>query len=981
MGKVVNNKQSLMQWIWKSFMKTALIPLVVIELVFVGIYFVANNWSKNETIDMLKNTVEQELSQLSIQESTVIQNKLSSITDATSLYSKQTKLALNNFSYKPNQEDLNRLAMSEGVYYTTKNRKDDGAAVFYSGYVPIGEAEKQKVNRLFATQDLMKNILKSHSMAASIYFNTHDSLNVIYPYFDVLEQYPPYMDIPSYNFYYEADLEHNPTKDVQWTDAYLDPAGHGWMASAIAPVYNGNFLEGVVGIDITIDTITKEVLDLKIPWNGYGVLIGEDGTILALPEQGEDVWGLKELKDHSYSEAVYQDTFKPDNFNIYKREDLKALGNQIKNKDNGLKNIKLGDNQQLVSWSTIPATGWKLLVMVEENNLYKDVNDMSKQLFKIGMFMVAGLIVFYTLFFIVLYRNSRKMSLNISKPLVTINDMVNRIGNGEYYQKAPRFAVLELEETASQLAQMGSNFGDTTNRLNQTQKELSVHQADLQALVNSIDDIILKLDSNGKIINVWTNDPTNLYRPAHEIINQNLHDVFQIELANKFMRSIQAVHENQVPTNIEYYLDIQTNLKWFQGRLSPILEDGQYKGTLSFTARDITERKLMEQTLIEAKEEAEKANQAKSEFLSSMSHELRTPMNAILGFSQLLEMDDTEPLTESQRENVDEIIKAGNHLLTLINEVLELAKIESGKMTISLEPVDTSAVLDEVISLITPLALNRHILIESNLKDCPQYFAQADRTRLKQVLLNLMSNAVKYNVDNGKIFVNCSCENEMIQISVADTGKGMREEELGVIFDPFYRIADSEHVEGTGIGLTVSKQLMELMGGTIYAESKEGEGSIFYISLPLIEGYEDVDINIVGPIIYNSESREERDKKVLLYIEDNPANLSLIEKILSKDDEIELIVAEDGEAGLSLAKSYHPDLILLDINLPKLDGYKVLQYLKEYEGTQDVPVIALSANAMERDIEKGLKAGFNEYLTKPINVKELKEALQRILNL
>lgn len=973
-------KQSLMKWIWTSFLKTALIPLVVIELVFIGIYFSTNTWSKHETVTLLKNTVQAELSELSIQETSIIQNKLASITNATKLYREQTKLALHDQDYTPDAEDMKRLRYSdEGIYYTTKNRKDDGAAIFYSGYLPVGDVERQKVNKLLATQSLMKNIQQAEPMAASLYFNTHDSLNIIYPYFDVLKQYPPRMNIPAYNFYYEADRKNNPSQEVTWTDAYLDPAGKGWMASAIAPVYQDDFLEGVVGIDITIDTITKEVLDFEIPWNGYGVLVGKDGTILALPEQGEETWGLKELKGHSYSEAIFQDTFKPEVFNIYKRKDLNKLGELVKEKNKGLTSINLNNNVQLVSWSTIPETGWKLFVVVQEDNIYKDTNTMSKKLFEIGAFMIAGLIVFYMLFFLVLYRNSKVMSSNISKPLLQINDMANQIGKGNYYQKVPIFMVEELENTANQLSIMGFDFGKTTEHLKLTKEELSQRESDLQALVHSIDDIIMKIDYHGIIVNVWTNDEKNLFMPVSEIIGKNISKIFEGKTAENFISFVKLVDERKETFVLEYSLVLQDEEKWFQGRLSPILDAGIYSGMLSFTARDITRKKELEKSLIYAKEVAEKASLAKSEFLSSMSHELRTPMNAILGFSQLLEMDNTEPLTESQRDSVEEIIKAGNHLLTLINEILDLEKIESGKFAILMEPVEVDTVLDEVLSLIAPLADKRKIHIVNQLRDNQKMYLNADRVRFKQVLLNLMSNAVKYNNEEGNIIISCKYVNQDVRFSITDTGNGIKASELEVIFEPFHRIIDDVNIEGTGIGLTVSKQLVELMGGTIHVESIEGEGSTFWIDFPLVEDEQmriDKELALAEGI-----PREVYGKQRILYIEDNPANLSLVQKIISTEQGIELRFAENGELGLALASDHTFDLILLDINLPGINGFEVFKRLRENHKTKDIPVIAISANAMPRDIEEGLKIGFYDYLTKPINVHEFKNTLQKVLNL
>lgn len=947
---------------------------------FIGIYFFSNLWSQKETIKLLKEETQDELQQIAKREAIVIDNKISSIINATELYRQHTKEALNS-EVTAQTEDTERLKYSsEGVYHTTKNSRSGGSAIYYSGIVPIGENEREKVYRVLTTQQIMKSIYESQPLAAAVYFNTFDSLNIIYPYIDVIKQYAPHLDTPTYNFYYEADSIHNPEKTVKWTDAYLDPAGNGWMASAIAPVYNGDFLEGVVGIDVTVDTITKEILNLEIPWGGYGVLVGKDGTILALPKKGEETFGLNELTDHTYEEAIFQDTFKPDYFNVYKRKDFKDISEKVKQEKNGFKNIELDNNKHFISWSTVKDTDWKLMVVVPQENVYGKINRMSEKLFQIGTFMIGGLILFYILYFLILYKQSRKMSLNIAEPLISLNAVVESIGEGNYQQGKLQFRVNELQETADNLIKMGKELGLTNHSLNNAQMELEKRESDLRALVHSIDDIIMELDKTGICLNVWTNDERHLARPINYIKGKKIGDVLDKKYEEIITSIIEKVFDTGKTESAEYEITTQNGNGWFQGRLSPIFDSEGNIKTISFTARNIMDQKKMEQTLIQAKEEAERASTAKSEFLSSMSHELRTPMNAILGFAQLLEMDPSEPLTESQQESVNEILKAGNHLLTLINEVLDLAKIESGRLSISIEPVEVYSVMEEVVSIISPLADRRSITL-INRFEVGHIYVNADRIRLKQVLLNLMSNAVKYNIDRGKITFECIKLEDRMQFIITDTGIGIEASNLNQIFEPFYRLNDLHYiVEGTGIGLTVSKKLVEQMNGTIHVESQKGVGSKFWFNLPITDGSELFLSEVaVGKEILIDEVNFVNKYKVL-YIEDNPANLHLVEKILlSRFENIELLSAPTGELGIDLASVHKPDLILLDINLPGINGFEVFSRLRVLNDTMHIPVIAISANAMIRDVEKGIAVGFEAYLTKPINVNEFVQQIQKLI--
>lgn len=397
--------------------------------------------------------------------------------------------------------------------------------------------------------------------------------------------------------------------------------------------------------------------------------------------------------------------------------------------------------------------------------------------------------------------------------------------------------------------------------------------------------------------------------------------------------------------------------------------------------RDHLEDMVKERTsqMTEAKNEAERANKTKSEFLSSMSHELRTPMNAILGFAQLLEYDDA--LSLDQRENIDEILKAGRHLLVLINEVLDLAKVESGKVELSMEPVELGPMIADCVSLVQPQADKNAITLNVNVEE--HVFVRADLTRLKQSAINLLSNAIKYNRKAGRVDVSVELQDDnKYRIYVKDTGQGIPKEKQVKLFEPFNRLgAEGGTIEGTGIGLTITRRIVELMGGTVDVESEVGQGSCFWIELPRVEVelsqasisdeqiahfYSEVDGGIIG-------------ESTILYIEDNPANLRLVERIISGVDNLKLITANEPELGINLAISTEPSLILLDINLPGMSGYDVLKFLRKQPAFQNTPILALTANAMPRDIERGLKSGFDDYLTKPIQVSVFLERIHHWL--
>jgi signal transduction histidine kinase/ActR/RegA family two-component response regulator len=388
-----------------------------------------------------------------------------------------------------------------------------------------------------------------------------------------------------------------------------------------------------------------------------------------------------------------------------------------------------------------------------------------------------------------------------------------------------------------------------------------------------------------------------------------------------------------------------------------------YEGTVE----DITQRRRVE--------EVERANKAKSEFLSRVSHELRTPLNAILGFGQLLERQNP---TETQRPRIRHILNAGKHLLGLINEVLDISRIESGRMQLSLEPVCAADALTEALDLMRPLAAQRSVQLSTLASFDNSVFVLADRQRFKQVLLNLLANAVKYTPVSGTVSVSHNASgDEKVRIMVHDTGPGIPNEKLERLFTPFERLgAEQSNVEGTGLGLALSQRLIQAMGGSIGVESTVGKGSNFWVELPRTKS----PLQKLSLRETNGDGREARSKspnRKILYIEDNLSNLTLIEQMLEERPEIELLTAMEGTLGLDLARQHSPDLILLDVHLPDLDGREVISRLKSSDATRDIPVVVVSADATTHQIDRLVTAGANTYLTKPLDMVNFLHVLDK----
>ena len=699
----MNKQASFKQLIKKEFVRSALIPIIIIELMLLILYFSINAYKTYRTRITLLQEVKLNIGEIASREAGNINMELSKISGYANLIKRENERFFKDPSKftLPDVKPVLKVAPNGTMY---KENNNGGGSIYYSGLTKFGPEQFKKAELTEAFDPLFKAVVDIDSNAVAVYINTWDNMNRYYPFIDkTYEQYMPNMDITSYNFYYLADAKHNPSRQVVWTDAYLDPAGMGWMASCIIPVYKENFLEGVVGIDVTIEKFTQNILALKIPWQGSAFLVDEAGTILAMPESVEKLLGLSELKKHIYNNAIKENTYKPEDFNLLKNSSIPDGLKAMVKEDRAIEEVLLGGHHYIVSQNRIKETGWRFLTLIDKEVVLAPVNQLTYQSNMLGYGAILFLILFYLPFFIYLIRKAESISGKISSPIEYLIDTTRDISRKFQSTNLEHVGLLELDELAD-------NFNVMTKKLNEVYQEQEE-----------------KISEGVK----------QLREKDHMIIKQ----------------SRQA---------------------------------------------------------------------AMGEMIGNIAHQWRQPLNSIGVIVQNIEdaYNYDELTKEYMVEKINNVMTLLSYMSHTIDDFRNFFKPDKEKQSFSIaESVRSSLSFMDANFSHNNIKVDVDVVEDIKIWGYPNEYAQ--------VLLNILNNArdiikereIKYG--EIKIRVNASYSRSVVEIE--DNGGGIRPDVIEKIFEPYFTTKEM----GTGLGLYMSKMIVEKnMGGELKVENR-GDGAVF----------------------------------------------------------------------------------------------------------------------------------------------------------
>ncbi|AXX88840.1 hypothetical protein CKA55_03095 [Arcobacter suis] len=700
MEKTLKKNKQLGKILSTHFVKFSLIPILVVEVALIILYFSINSYISSKNITLLLQEAQSHSQAILENEATIISDKLAEVSRMASIlqYTHQNIMANPKQFGLPNGKPQFDVAQN-GVFYKTNKI---GSSLYYSAKTQITETEKNKAIFTEAMDMSLKSIVDINPNIIAAYFNTWDNMNRLYPFIDkVYEQYGTHIQMEDYNFYYLADLKHNPEKKPVWTSAYLDPAGNGWMLSCVVPIYNKDFLEGVTGLDITINNLVKNILNRKLPYNANLFMVDKEGMIIAMPEKIETLLELKELKEHLYTDSILKTISKPEEFNILTNKSPFAshFKDLIENKT-PYATLKIADKEYLTLQQNIDETHWKLMILIDKENIFASIEHLKNLSNKIGYAAIIFLLFFYVIFFYLLLKRITIFSDSITKPIIDLSNQTSQISQDNK-------KVTLLESNISEIYQLNVNFVSMINELNERTKKL-----------------------------------------------------------------------------------------------------------------------------YDAKIFAEEANKSKDDFLANMSHELKTPLNSINIISDVMIKNKSGNLDEKQIKNLEIVHKCGKDLLYLINDVLDLSKLDAKQNHIHNTKINLKNFMTSIYEMFLAQIKAKNIELIFKIDDNLDYIYN-DQNKIKQIIRNLLSNALKFT-EKGKIYFIVKDDKNNIKIIIQDEGIGIPQDKIEYIFDRFKQLDGSttRKYGGTGLGLSICKEIITLLNGEIKVTSEQNKGSTFEVIIP-----------------------------------------------------------------------------------------------------------------------------------------------------
>lgn len=819
LGKILSN----------HFVKFSLIPILVVEVALIILYFSINSYMSSKNISLLLKEAQSHTQAILENEATIISDKLAEISRMASILQSIHQ----HIVEKPKQFGLpngepNFDVASNGAFYKTNHV---GSSVYYSSYTKITEVERRKAIFTEAMDISLKGIVDVNPNINAAYFNSWDNMNRLYPFIDkVYEQYGSYIKMEDYNFYYLADLAHNPEKKPVWTNAYLDPAGNGWMLSCVVPIYNKDFLEGVTGLDITIDSFIKNILARKLPYDANLFMIDKEGMIIAMPEKIESLLGLKELKEHLYTDSILKTISKPEEFNILtNKSPFASHFRDLINNETLVATLKIEDKEYLTIQQDIDETHWKLMILVDKNNIFSSIESLKKLSNIIGYLAIIFLLFFYIIFFYFLLKKIHIFSDSITKPII------------------------DLSNQTSQISEENKNV---------------------------------------------------------EILNTNISEIYQ--LSSNFVTMI-------------------------------------------------NELKKKRKKLYDAKIFAEEANKSKDDFLANMSHELKTPLNSINIISDVMMKNKSGNLDEKQIKNLEIVHKCGKDLLCLINDVLDLSKLDAKQNIIHNTKIQLKDYMNSIYEMFYAQIKAKNLELIFKIDEDLDYI-YSDQAKINQIIKNLLSNALKFT-SKGKIYFLITNEKDNIKITIQDEGIGIPSDKLEYIFDRFKQVDGSttRKYGGTGLGLTICKELVSLLNGEINVFSKLDIGSTFEVIIPKNSELA-IDLDFQEIQNKNLETSEETIENISQF-EIKSKNIEKEEIYILNNDPISFF-----NLIIELNKKYHVK------QLSKIDQLFLIE--KEEKNPKIIIDISKLKNEDKQEIEKlstnNLILFYENHINKSLESKALK---------